>query len=358
MSRRQIWWIFLGVGAVLLRILLGMQPHLIEHLYSRGLFLGIRWTIDNLLAWFPFPLIYLFLTGLLISVFYYVLKWIRTKMTWRKRLASGVGGVLAFLGGVVFFFLILWGFNYGRVPVENQLGLEPKPLSLEELKEELKLETEYIVELRSQIPRITDSALTAEYLPENLERQLRRNLENRLQRYHFPTVGNVRGRYLYPKGIFLRFSSAGLYFPWTGEGHVDPGLHALQIPYVMAHELAHGYGFGDEGTCTFWGYLACIYSDNPIIAYSGHLGYWRELAADFRRYEPEQYPKFRESLPLGIQKDLDAINETLLSYPDVLPHVRYVAYDAYLKTQGIEEGMLNYDRVTMLVRAWRRHKEI
>jgi len=216
MSKRQIWWIALGAGAILLRILLGIQPRLIEHLYSRGLFLGIRWTIDHLLAWFPLPLIYLFLSVLLIKIILNSLKWIRTRMPWRKRLLSGVGGLLAFVGGAVFFFLFLWGFNYGRVPVEEQLGLEPKPLSLEELKQELKLETEYIVTLRSQIPRITDSAITSEYLPENLERQLRRNLESRLQRYHFPTVGKVRGRYLYPKGIFLHFGSAGLYLPWTG----------------------------------------------------------------------------------------------------------------------------------------------
>ncbi|MFN7120204.1 MAG: DUF3810 family protein [Saprospiraceae bacterium] len=177
MSRRQIWWIALGAGAVLLRILLGMQPQLIEQLYSRGIFLGIRWLIDYVLAWFPLPLIYLFLSALLIVVIVNVWKWSRTSMNWRKRLISGVGGVLAFIGGAIFFFLFLWGFNYGRVPVEDQLGLEPKPLSLDDLKEELKLETEYIIELRSQIPHITDSAITADFLPENLERQVRRNLE-------------------------------------------------------------------------------------------------------------------------------------------------------------------------------------
>ncbi len=358
MSRRQIWWIALGAGAVLFRMVLGMQPRLIEQLYSRGIFLGIRWTIDYLLAWFPLPLLYVFFIVLMVFIMRNGWRWIKTPMSWRKRALSGAGGVLSFVGGAVFFFLFLWGFNYGRVPVEVQLGLEPKPLSLEELKKELKLETEYIINLRSQIPHVTDSAITDDFLPENLERQLRKNLESRLQRYHFPTVGRVRGRYLYPKGIFLRFSSAGLYFPWTGEGHIDPGLHVLQIPYVMAHELAHGYGFGDEGTCTFWAYLACSNSDNPIIAYSGHLGYWRELAADFRRYDPANYPAFRASLPIGIQKDLDAINERLLSYPDIMPSLRYAAYDAYLRTQGIEEGILNYDRVTMLVHAWRKYKEI
>lgn len=358
MKRRQIWWIGLGLGAVLLRWLLGFQPMIIEKVYSRGIFLGIRWAIDYLLAWFPLPLLYLFLTGLLVAIFQKSWKWIKKPMDWRARLISGVMSLGAFVGGTVFLFLFMWGFNYGRVPVEQQMGLEAKPLTLEQLKDELRLETEYIVQLRADIPGITDSAFSEDLLPENLEAQLRKNLKIRLQQYHFPTVGRVRAFNLYPKGIFLRFSSAGLYFPWTGEGHVDAGLHALQIPYVMAHELAHGYGFGDEGTCTFWSYLACVNSDNPMIAYTGHLGYWRELAADFRRAAPEQYLDFRQSLPIGIQKDLDAINANILAYPDILPRLRYVTYDAYLKTQGIKEGMLNYDRVTMLVHAWRRNKEI
>ena len=40
-------------------------------------------------------------------------------------------------------------------------------------------------------------------------------------------------------------------------------------------------------------------------------------------------------------------------YPDLVPGLQYQMYDAYLKTQGIKEGMLNYNRVIMLVRAWR-----
>lgn len=358
MKKRQFWWISLGVGAIVLRWLLGFQPAIIEMGYSRGLFLGIRWVIDYLLAWFPLPLLYLFLTGLLVAIFQRTSRWIKQPMSIKVRLLSAIMSILAFVGGAVFFFLFLWGFNYGRIPVEQQMGLEVAPLTLEQLKEELQLETEYITQRRADIPGITDSAVSAVLLPENLEFQLRKNLKIKLQQYHFPTVGRVRAFNLYPKGIFLRFSSAGLYFPWTGEGHVDAGLHALQMPYVMAHELAHGYGFGDEGTCTFWAYLACTNSDNPVIAYAGHLGYWRELAADFRRAAPEQYPDFRKSLPLGIQKDLDAINANILSYPDILPRLRYVTYDAYLKTQGIKEGMLNYDRVTMLVHAWRKNKEI
>ena len=181
-------------------------------------------------------------------------------------------------------------------------------------------------------------------------------VENWLRDNNFPAIGKVRGREIYPKGIFLHFSSSGLYFPFTGEGHVDAGVHALQKPYIIAHEMFHGYGFGDEGTCNFNAFLACIKSNDPYIAYSGHLSYWRTLAINYLRYRPKEYRAFRRTLPLTIQADLDAINEVLISYPDIMPRFRYYAYDAYLKAQGIDEGMKNYNRVIMLVNAWRKQK--
>ena len=358
MTRKQIYWVALGGLAVLLRTILSARPDVIEQYYSRGLFLAVRWAIDHLLGWLPIPLLYLFLLGVFSWLVVHIRNGWRAAMPWKVKLVKGLGRFVAFVGGLVFFFLLLWGFNYGRLPLEHQLGLEPQPLKLEQLKEELKYETTLIIQLRQDIIGATDSAITFDFLPVNLEQDIRRALENRLAQYSFPTVGEVRGRMLYPRGIFLRFSSAGLYFPWVGEGNIDAGLHPLQIPYVMAHEMAHGYGFGDEGTCDFWAYLACAQSDDPIIAYIGHLNHWRSLAADYRRYEPEQFKTFRQQLPIGIQSDLEAINKTLLAYPDIMPRLRYVAYDTYLKAQGISEGMLNYDRATMLVYSWRKTKQI
>jgi hypothetical protein len=257
-------------------------------------------------------------------------------------------------------FIWLWGFNYIRVPLEDQLSLTPKPLGLGELKSELELETEKIIELRAQLTETgteSDSiAIVASQLPADYQNQVRSVVEEWLEENNFPIVGAVRGREIYPKGIFLRFSSSGLYFPYTGEGHVDAGVLPLQKPHIVAHEMSHGYGFSDEGTCNFTAYLACIRSDDPFIAYSGHLNYCLTLAINYLRYKPREYREFRRELPLTIQADLDAINESLLYYPDIMPRLRYYAYDAYLKSQGIHEGMKNYNRVIMLVHAWRQQK--
>ncbi len=352
MQRCKIIWIALGIGTLLMRVLL--SPAAIERFYSRSFFLGVRIFIDYGLAWSPVALLYMFVPALMLYFGSKAWRWARTSQPWRQKASRALLAILAFFSGTVFWFLMLWGFNYGRVPLEQQLDLNPTPLTLAELREELEAETSALIELRQRILGISDSAFTADLLPADLENHMRAALTTQLQRYGFPITGRVRGRIVYPKGIFLRFSSAGLYFPWTGEGHIDAGLHPVQIPYVIAHEMAHGYGFGDEGDCNFWAYLACIYSEHPAVAYAGRLDYWRSLAADYARYDREDFRRQRAALPSGIEADLRAIRNTLDKYPDIMPRLRYVAYDTYLRTQGIQEGILNYDRVTMLVRAWRK----
>lgn len=352
--RRQLFWIGLGLLTLLLQYLAYTHPEVTERYYSRGVFLAIRWSIDHLLAWSPVALIYIFLLLLLVVIPWRIRKFIRRRQVWWRKGLSGLLSVLAFAGGGFFFFQLLWGFNYNRISIEELLGLTLEPLSAKDLREELEEEAERLIAFRARVSDTDSVLLSADSMPHDLENRLRHHLEHWLREYDFPAVGRVRGRQMLPAGIFLRFSSAGLYFPFTGEGHVDAGLHPLQIPGVMTHELAHGYGFADEGTCSFLAYLSCIQSDDPFIAYAAQLDFWRTLAVNYLRQEPKAYRKFRDNLPSGIRADLDAINQTLDRYPDIVPRLRYRMYDAYLKSQGIKEGMLNYNRVIMLVYAWKR----
>ncbi len=359
-TTRKVFWISFGLVSIIIRTVLSNYPAIVEEYYSRSVFLGIRWLFDTPLYWLPFPWVYIFVPVVLGVFFYRVIRLLSQRLSFKQKLLRATLGGSAFILGMVGAFIWLWGFNYIRVPLEDQLSLAPKPLGLGELKSELELETEKIIELRAQLTETgteSDSiAIVASQLPADYQNQVRSVVEEWLEENNFPIVGAVRGREIYPKGIFLRFSSSGLYFPYTGEGHVDAGVHPLQKPHIVAHEMSHGYGFSDEGTCNFTAYLACIRSDDPFIAYSGHLNYWRTLAINYLRYKPREYREFRRELPLTIQADLDAINESLLHYPDIMPRLRYYAYDAYLKSQGIHEGMKNYNRVIMLVHAWRQQK--
>ncbi len=358
MNTSQTIWTLLGAVALLLRFAAGYAPEWVETLYSRGLFLIIRNGIDYGAAWMPFPLAYIFFPAFLLWIGFRSRRFFRNRAPWKHKLKGFASALLAFTGGLVFLFLFLWGFNYSRLPLESQLGLELQPLTPADIREELDLSTAALLTARKRIPAAGDAAVGRSSLPPKMESYLRKQVAGWLQEKGFPTPGRVRGRTLYPKGVLLRFGTAGVYFPFTGEGHADAGLHPLQLPAVLAHELAHGFGFGDEGVCNYIAYAACVKAGDPLVAYAAELSYWRTLAANYRAYEPEAYRAIRENLPAGIRADLDDINQTMLAYPDLFPRFRDAAYNTYLKAQGVEEGMLSYDKVMMLVRAERKQKPV
>ena len=345
-------WILLGLVAILLGNVLSQGT--VEQYYSRGLFQGVRWFFTGLTSWLPFAFVYVLFFILLAWLIYSLVRFFKSKNPWPARLLDALWSLLAFAGGVLFVFQFLWGFNYNRKPLESALGIEPAPLSIPALKTELDAATAEVLRYRAQLPGAGDSVLSPSFLPTDLENRVRAELTGLLRAYGYPTPGKVRVRQLWPKGLLLRISTAGVYIPFTGEGNVDAGLHFLQLPFVMTHEMSHAYGFGDEGTCNFLAYLTCIQSDDLFLQYVGYLYYWRYVAGDYRSVEPDEYKTFWETLPAGLKADLQGIRDEMDKYPDIFPDIRDATYNAYLQAQGIHEGMENYDRVIMLVHAWRK----
>lgn len=351
--------IFILLGLVTLLLGWLMPPTFVERVYSRGLFIGVRWMFKAVDSWWPFAAVYGLVVLLLLWVVWRLFfKKREERKTWKQRLLATTHSILALAGLIIFLFQFLWGFNYGRISLEQQMGIEPRPMTIDELRDELLRATTEVVVHRQGLKEGLDSVIAEQKIQPTPEALMRQSLKNVLKQYGYPRPTDVRARIIFPKGILLRFGTAGVYLPFTGEGHVDEGLHHLQLPFVLAHEMSHGYGHGDEGTCNFLAYLACIQSGDPYVEYIGHLYYWRYVASQYLSMAPDAYEQFRKALPAGIRADVLAINAEMDKYPDILPAVRDAAYNTYLHSQGIAEGMKNYDRVVMLVAAWRQKQPV
>ena len=347
-------WIGLGVFSILLRIILGFLPTVTEYAYSRGLFRLIRWLFDFTITNFPFPLFYLLGAALLYYLGRSIFRFFKQikQYNWKEHLVNILLGLGGFIGATIFLFFILWGYNYSRISVEEQLGLHlvaPDSLCLNQEFQQVASEA---ILLRNRLSQTPNVPIDVQYFPRNTEAAIRPLLTKVLARNGYPTPGRVRGRKLVPKGILLRFGIAGIYLPFIGEGHIDSGLHPLSQPFTLAHELAHGYGFGAEGTCNFWAYLTCLEADEPAIRYAGHINYLRYLLGAQRRYGKEYYKTIKQNLPQAILTDLEAIKENNAKYPDWIS--ASPINDAFLKSQGVKDGIESYSRVIVLVTAWRR----
>jgi hypothetical protein len=362
---KNIWslwhWALLGLAALALRFVANETPQYIEQFYSRGVFLGVRWLFDWSLAWLPFPLLLVFYGIIIFYVFTFLKSLFSKQIPFRKRLLVSGRQLLNFAGFIVFNFLILWGFNYARPNFSKQIGLtivRPDTLAL---RQELEMAAYDAINARKILENTPlpegnrDVVLlhSMEGFPSDFEDKMRVDVSNFLEKNNFKAGGRLRGRQISPDGFLFRFGISGIYMPFTGESSIDNALHPLEKPFTMAHEMAHGYGWTEEATANFIAYLTCINSTDNYTRYSGFINYYRYVASNYRRINPENYKVFRAQLPEGFRRDLEAINQRLLMYPTWFSTDKI--NDIFLKSQGVTEGVASYSRIVVLVYSWRKN---
>ena len=256
--------------------------------------------------------------------------------------------------GMVGLFFWLWGFNYYRIKIEDQLQLSQLQPDKEIVYQEVERMLSQLEADRRAVSPSDSIPFSIHQLPAQMEGSIRKELEIILSHMQFPVSGRVRVRRIFPKGALMGMGATGIYIPFVGEGHFDAALLPVQHPSVLAHEMSHGYGFTDEGVCNFLALLACERAAEPLIRYSGGLMYFRYLVHDLFLMDPAHYRLMMANLPPGIATDLDAIKQNRQQYPSWFPSFSRKVYNRYLKSQGIKEGLQSYNRVVGLYLEWRK----
>lgn len=331
----------------LVKYLFANNPSWVENFYSKGIYLAVSIIFQKISIIYILP--GLFAVPILFFVFIFWVFWSK------HRYAVKFSLIVNSLGFLYFLFYFVWGFNYYRLPIDHQWKFKSTPFTYKQLASEYVETTNHLLNIRKLLAD-TSEAVDIDRFNINIENQrtiIQRNLQYWLKKHGYPAHTMVPIQSNLPKGIFLHFSTAGMYFPFSGEGNVDPGLHPIHFTSVMAHEMAHGYGFADEGTCNFLAFICHTNDPNPWIAYTTTLGYWRYLASNVRKISPSFFNEKMMELPTGLRKDLIDIQIYSNRYKDWIPDLQYKMYDAYLKGQGIKEGMLNYNMVIGLVLAYK-----
>lgn len=352
MGKRDWSWAFLGLLALVLRYFASQHPAATDELYSRTFFPGVRNLIDLSLGRLPFPSAYLFVLLVLALLGLFIHKF-RRKQGWKPRAFYTVQAASNGFGALVFFFLVLWGFNYQRTPIFQQLALQPKSLNLQLLEEELLL-TERLASFDRG--RITTDSAAIDYLMdyEVLESLVRENMGEHLEVLGLNFTGQPRTKQFPPAGFMRKMGILGIYFPFTGESYIDPSLHPLEQPFTIAHEMAHSYGVTDEGEANFIAWVVCTNSENPALRYAGHLRLLRYQLSDYYGMSPEGYEEWTHSFSAELKNDLNAIREASKVYRPFSLELSRKSNDLFLKSQGVKAGVNSYQQLPMLAYAWRQ----
>jgi hypothetical protein len=257
------------------------------------------------------------------------------------QLTRALGG----LGLIVSLFYIFWGFNYNQISLQDRLGLDLDKVTPEDVEAEFIRATAVLQKEAAELPDHYTNDASIVGLKIN-DHDLRPDVEKALADLDVPNKGRVRVRQLWPDGFLLRWGTAGIYIPQTGEGHIDKGMLSVQKPFTIAHEMAHGYGVTDEGACNFIAWLACSQSRDKWIRYGGALTYWRYAAAEM---PDEKVDEVIHTLDPVVMRSLLLVRENDKRYPDIMPKLRDAIYSNYLKRHGVKGGLRSYNYVVTMV---------
>jgi hypothetical protein len=344
------------VLAILLQRLAGMVPMFIETYYSRGVYYYLGRSFAFINRPFPFSLgetllVFLPIAGLPVTLFFAL-----------RHLRRGAGGLAIFLGGLrallwlagggFLLFLLLWGFNYQRPPLGQNLKLtsrEPEVGELESISQRLIAATNRnYEEARGVRDWSAQSSLPIE------RAELYRLLEEAYTRETLLAEA-ARGGFGPPKPVFLsrvmtRFGISGIYSPLTGEANYNAEQPDCDLPYTIAHEMAHQRGFAREDEANFIAFLICSKAAHPYLRYAGSLRGLRVLSALRPQVTPERYREIVGALGAGPLQDARASAEFWdRSRSRTRSNVAERTNNAYLQANRVRSGIRNYGEVTALI---------
>jgi len=340
----------------LLQMLAARAPATTETLYSRGVFPVLHGAVAAFAGLVPFSVGETMLAAL--AAFWFV-SVARGLGRWRAgdrslpNLAAHAGAkLLATTGFLYAFFLGVWGLNYARLPFAESAGLDVRPATVSELGAVARALVEQTNALRAGVVEDQDGVMRLRAGKAGALAELADAFERVSTEYPF-----LRGRPPVPRLPLLSpamtaLGITGIFWPFTGEPHVNGEIPDASFPFHACHEVAHQRGFAREDEANFIAYRACAVSGDPDLRYAGTLAALRYALSALRRIDGSRARALEERLDPGVQRDIEQIERFWRPKTATMHVVRTFSVsvnNAYLKTQGQRDGTQSYGRMVDLL---------
>lgn len=339
--RRRFWhrWGLVGLVSLLaLWFLVPWPAAWVEVGYSRTLYPAIARALIPITAALPISLAAALVIAL--PLVWLIVSWrqLRRARGWWPKLGRLAYATVWFVALAAVSFVIIWGGNYRRQPAEALLGLQAEPVTQADAEALLAYLAGVI---REHADAEADSAAALAAASVALQEVTEQLTGVR------PTLPSTVKRL--PAGTLIRLGSAyGVISPWTLEAHVDGALPEVAIVGVGIHELAHLAGFAGEADTDLVAALAGLQAAHPYARYATALRFWELLS---RQLPANRRAELRAKLPERAREDLAAMAAPFAQFrpPPLLERAQRLGYDAYLRAQGVEAGIADYDRASTLL---------
>lgn len=353
MSRlKKITWILLLLSAALIK-LVSLRPAWIEEYYSTGVYRYISAVQRVLLGWLPFSIGDLLYAA---AVLYVLVKITRViKLAVKKQLFKGwykkaAWKVLYIALWVYVLFNALWGLNYNRLGIAQQLQLDIKTYSTGEV---MQLMTVLVQKLNSTY---------AGSLPARDSLTRKKNLFSKAAGSYGQAASQMpflayQARAVKPSlysylGNYFGYS--GYYNPFTGEAQVNTTVPVFIQPFTTCHEIGHQLGYAKENEANFAGFLSAKASTDTAFLYSLYFDLYTYGIRDLYQKDTALAKGISNQLLPGVKNDFLCLRQFYSSYSTPLEPLIRKMYGQFLKANEQPVGMMSYNEVIGMVLAYTR----
>ena len=257
--------------------------------------------------------------------------------------------------------LFVWNFaaGYYGSKLDKKLELSREKSSADDLYQTAELIRTEMNELSEEIVFLEDGTSLMPYSYREMNRKLLDAYDSFCQSHDF-----MKSFYSRVKPIMLSEPMSythitGVYTFFTGEANINVNFPDYTVVYTAAHELAHQRGIAREDEANFIAFLICMESDDPYIRYCGYLNVYEYLTSALYSANKELYKQSYEKLTAEIKGEQAAYRTFFKKYQDnVAADISQATNNAYLQSQGAQEGTRSYNMVVDLAVAYyRMHPE-
>lgn len=342
---------FVLISGIIFQNVASIVPWLVERLYSRNIYPHVLGALSILSRSLNFSLgeILLCFAQLIIcvSLVLFGLGLFRKKGRRRSWVLVWLRCGAWVAAGLVWGFLLTFGLNYQRPLLFEQLGYEQRKADPSELEGLGRM-------LVARVNRTYEEAHAGGgSMPESREivKLVHDSYDTATTFSLFP-----RGDFSPPKPVYMsevltRFGISGVYFPFTAEPNYNADVPDFQLPFSIAHEMAHQRGVARESEANFVAYVICINSSNPFVRYSGYrngLGVLSELS----KVEPEKARELAKLLGSGYREDSRRAAQFWAKASGATGALGLRVNDLYLRANRVKAGAADYSNSTILIIAY------
>ena len=142
--------------------------------------------------------------------------------------------------------------------------------------------------------------------------------------------------------LYREFQITGVTFSPSGEANIDVLIPVGDLPFTIAHELAHTKGVMREDEANQLAFYVCLNSEHPLLRFSAYSRYFylmRSMAstAYLTNEERQQLITVDPSL-----RKLETFEDKFWVEHDLLKKIGDFFNNLYIKSSGVPEGTSSY----------------